>query len=188
MAEPAVPFRLPPAPLVLDDGAVHLRLLRSDDLDLLKRASRDPDVVRWTFVPPNLDDEAATTLMQRWDAVTRDGRMRQYAIAAAASPEVAVGLVSLILQDAADAEAVDVAYWLLPSGRGRGLMTHAVQLGVAWAFDVANCRRAVLHTMEGNTASEAVAQRCGFTVVGRRTWHHGGRRLDLRRWERARSA
>jgi RimJ/RimL family protein N-acetyltransferase len=38
--------------------------------------------------------------------------------------------------------------------------------------------------MEGNNASEAVAQRCGFASAGRRTWHHGGRRFDLRRWER----
>jgi [ribosomal protein S5]-alanine N-acetyltransferase len=183
MAEPAAPFRLPPAPPVLDDDAVRLRLLTTADVDLLLRGSHDPDVVRWTFVPPGLDHPAATALLQRWEAGSRDGRLRQYAIAAAPAPDVPVGLVSLILQDAADPDAVDVAYWLLPEGRGRGLVTRAVLLVLPWAF-AAGCGRAVLHTMEGNLASEAVAQRCGFASAGRRTWHHGGRRFDLRRWER----
>ena len=184
MAEPVRPFRLPPAPAVLADDVVHLRLLTTDDVDLLLRGSHDAEVVRWTFVPPQLDRDAALALLSRWDAAARDGRLRQYAIAAAAQPKVAVGLVSLILQDADDPGAVDVAYWLLPVGRGRGLVTHAVQLGLGWAFAVAGCGRAVLHTMEGNVASEAVARRCGFDSAGRRTWHYGGRRFDLRRWER----
>jgi RimJ/RimL family protein N-acetyltransferase len=184
MAEPAVPFRFPAAPAVLGDDVVHLRLLTTGDVDLLLRGSHDAEVTRWTFVPPHLDHDAALALLQRWEAAARDGRLRQYAIAAAAQPEVALGLVSLILQDADDAEACDVAYWLLPAGRGRGLVTRGVELGLGWAFGVAGCARAVLHTMEGNTASEAVAQRCGFAAAGRRTWHHGGRRFDLRRWER----
>jgi RimJ/RimL family protein N-acetyltransferase len=184
MAEPAMPFRLPAAPPVLADDAVHLRLLTVDDVELLLRGSHDADVVRWTFVPPGLDHDGAVALLQRWEAGSRDGRLRQYAIASGAQPDTPLGVLSLILQDADDPEAVDVAYWLLPSGRGRGLVTRAVQLGLGWAFDVAGCRRAVLHTMEGNVASEAVALRCGFAAAGRRTWHYGGRRFDLRRWER----
>lgn len=178
------PFRLPAAPAQLGDDVVHLRLLTPDDVPLLIRGSEDEDVVRWTFLPPRLDAGRAGALVDRWQSLVRDGRARQFVIAPAAEPPAACGAVTLVLQDAEDPDCVDVAYWLLPEGRGRGLVTRAVSLLLAWAFEVAGCRRAALHTKLGNTASEAVARRCGFVEVGPRTWDHGGEKLRLRRWER----
>jgi len=162
-----------------------MRLLTTLDTDLLVSGSRDPEVVRWTFMPPRLDTAGAAQMLDRWQSLIRDGRARQYVVAAASEPSTPVGLASLILQDTEDPSCVDVAYWLLPAGRGRGLMTHAVRLLLGWAFDVAGCTCAALHTKEGNTASEAVARRSGFSEVGRRTWNHDGRRIHLRRWTRA---
>jgi RimJ/RimL family protein N-acetyltransferase len=182
MTDTAAPFRLPESPPRLSDEVAALRLLAPADTDLVVSGSQDSDVTRWTFLPARLDTSGAAALLQRWAAGSSDGLMRQYAIADARDTATPVGIGSLILQDADDPRCVDVAYWLLPQGRGRGLVTHAVQLMLAWAFDLAGCHGAVLHTMEGNTASEAVAERAGFSVVGRRTWNHGGRRVDLRRW------
>jgi RimJ/RimL family protein N-acetyltransferase len=184
----AGPFRLPVSPPVFADDVVHLRLLTPLDTDVLVSGSRDPDVVRWTFLPPRLDTAGAALMLDRWQSLIRDGRARQYVVAAAADPSVPLGLASLILQDAEDPSCVDVAYWLLPAGRGRGLMTHAVGLLLSWAFSVAHCGCAALHTKKGNAASEAVARRCGFSEVGRRTWNHDGRRIHLRRWTRGASA
>jgi RimJ/RimL family protein N-acetyltransferase len=180
----AAPFRLPVSPPLLGDSVVSLRRAAPSDVSLLVAGSHDEDVVRWTFLPGGLDLASAAALQQRWDSMAVDGRARRYVVCAAAEPSQGFGIVTLTLQDAEDPECADVAYWLLPAGRGRGLMTHAVQLLVAWAFAEAHCSRLALHTKEGNIASEAVARRCGFHAVGSRTWTYQGQRIHLRRWER----
>jgi [ribosomal protein S5]-alanine N-acetyltransferase len=180
-----LPFRLPPSPPVLSDDVVHLRLVTLLDTDLLVSGSRNAEVVRWTFLPAGLDTARAAELLRRWQLMVGEGRMRQYAVGVGGGDDAAVGLVSLILQDADDPRCADVAYWLLPQARGRGLATHAVRLLLEWGYGSAGCTSAALHTMEGNVASEAVARRTGLDMVGRRTWNHGGRRVDLRRWVQA---
>jgi RimJ/RimL family protein N-acetyltransferase len=70
----------------------------------------------------------------------------------------------------------NVAYWLAPKGRGRGAVTDAVNLIVTWAFEKAAIECVELRTRADNSASQAVAGRCGFRPAGMR----GDRLLFIR--------
>jgi RimJ/RimL family protein N-acetyltransferase len=160
---------------------VHMRRFSRRHVGLLVKASHDAEIVRWTFIPPDLDDAGGTALAERWLSRTADGRLRQYVISAGQSRR-AVGLVSLVLQDPADAWLADVVYWLLPQGRHRGLVTRAVRLVLNWAFERGGVRRAALYTREGNLPSERVAERSGFRHTGTVHRQRGEQELMLRRW------
>lgn len=58
--------------------------------------------------------------------------------------------------------AGEVGYVLRPAHRQRGLMTEAVALAVAYAFDALGLEAVVAHTDASNRASIAVLERCGF--------------------------
>jgi ribosomal-protein-alanine N-acetyltransferase len=60
----------------------------------------------------------------------------------------------------------EVGYVLRPEGRGRGFMTEAVGLAVAYGLDVLRLKAIVAHTDAANRASIAVLERCGFARVG----------------------
>jgi ribosomal-protein-alanine N-acetyltransferase len=59
----------------------------------------------------------------------------------------------------------EVGYVLRPAHRGRGFMTEAVGLAVAYGFDVLRLEAVVAHTDAANRASIAVLARCGFAPV-----------------------
>jgi RimJ/RimL family protein N-acetyltransferase len=160
-------IRLPPPtlPQTLSAEGVNLRIFGRQDAGLLAKASEDAEIVRWTFIPPDLDRAAADALTERWLARAAEGRLRPYVISAAPS-RPAVGLVSLALQDPTDAWLADVFYWLLPEGRRLGLASRAVRLLLKWGFEEGGVPRVALYTKEGNVLSERVAERCGFTTRG----------------------
>ena len=55
-----------------------------------------------------------------------------------------------------------------PSDRGRGLGTEAVQLVLAYAFQVLNLARLRVRVLAFNTRAIRCYNRCGFTEVGRK--------------------
>jgi RimJ/RimL family protein N-acetyltransferase len=173
-------FLLQASPPTMSAEGVHLRTFDRRHVGLLVRASHDPEIVRWTFIPPDLDQAGATALAERWLSRAADGRLRQYVVSGGSRP--AVGLVSLVLQDPADAWLADVVYWLLPEGRHRGLVTGAVRLLLRWAFEQGGVRRVALYTKEGNLSSDRVAERSGFRYTGTVQRQRGEQELTLRRW------
>ncbi len=159
---------------------VHLRRLSKRDSALLVKASRDPEIVRWTLIPADLDKEAAASLVERWLTRSAEGLVRQYLIVSGARR--GVGLVSIALQDPDDAGRGDVAYWLLPEERQRGLVTRALRAVVSWAFRTTLFGRIALYTRVGNSPSERVAERCGFRFEGTLERAIRGQTFTLRRW------
>jgi len=59
-----------------------------------------------------------------------------------------------------------MGYWLTERARGRGIATDAVRLLAGWAFGVLRLDRLELMIHPENTASQPVAERCGFTREG----------------------
>jgi len=154
-ADPAVPVLIP----TLTDEVVTLRPLGMDDLDAVVEQSRDPETVRWTFVPDPYGlqegrDFIALSLAEWQDdlgcgwAIEHDGRF--------------AGLVSY---QSRGGGAVEVAFAAHPAARGRGVMTRAVRLAVAHAFDH-GADIVLWHARVGNVGSRKVAWRCGFTLGG----------------------
>jgi hypothetical protein len=75
------------------------------------------------------------------------------------------------------ADGFEVFYALRPEARGRGLVTAAVGALSAWLADQGE-RVVWLSTLDGNAASEAVADRCGFRRFRAGT-HVDGRPLTV---------
>ncbi len=71
-----------------------------------------------------------------------------------------------------------VGYWAAPWGRNRGVTTRALRLVCDWGFKTADLRRIELVTKVGNVASERVAGKVEFHVVGTIDQYKPARALD----------
>lgn len=150
---------LPGDPLLEAETA--LRPWRDSDQAALVAACQDPEIVRWTRVPENYGPrDAKAYLLQRYDMLFA-GVAAPFAIVRAPDEEV-VGSISL-LRLAWEHRRAEVGYWLAREARGHGHATRAVRLICAWGFAALGLERIELLAATGNAASQAVAQRSGFT-------------------------
>ena len=62
---------------------------------------------------------------------------------------------------------VELGYGLGPAHRGQGYMTEAVAAMTLWALSQPGVRAVTAETGRGNTASQRVLTRCGFTLCRR---------------------
>jgi RimJ/RimL family protein N-acetyltransferase len=60
----------------------------------------------------------------------------------------------------------EVGFGLAPWARGRGVMTRALRLLLAWGFGLPGIQVVYWRAQVGNGASRRVAQRCGFRMEG----------------------
>jgi RimJ/RimL family protein N-acetyltransferase len=60
---------------------------------------------------------------------------------------------------------IEIGYWLYPHARGRGVATRTARVLAEHAFGL-GIRRVVAHVKVGNSASERVLERAGFTREG----------------------
>lgn len=167
-----------PLPAELVSDRVSLRLLTMDDWSVEVALSAQPDVVRWTRYPPDLDEAGARARIQVRLLGAAAGTGGRYVVRDPAGDVAGSAGIAMNQQ-----RAPEVFYALLPDGRGRGLATAATRQLTDWALSVGH-EVVVLKTIMGNTASEAVAHRSGFAPV---SVEHGvvqDREVQLRRWER----
>ncbi|WP_432508746.1 GNAT family N-acetyltransferase [Kineococcus auxinigenes] len=158
----------------LRDGDVLLRRHTAADLDAVVEQCRDADTVRFTTVPTpygRADAEGFTAgLTAAWDR----GEVAGWAVEAGGR---FAGTVDLRHRPAGWAE---IGFGLAPWARGRGVMTRAARLALAWGFDELHLAGVHWQAVVGNTASWRVAQKCGFRREGevRGLLVHRGERLD----------
>jgi RimJ/RimL family protein N-acetyltransferase len=150
---------LPTEPLL--DGATALRAWRESDIPALVAACQDPDIVRWTRVPREYGEpEARAYLLARHEAIAA-GATAPFAIVQATDGPL-LGSISLMRFAHQHARA-EVGYWLARAARGQGHAVRAVRLICAWGFRTLQLERIDLFAATGNSASQGVAQRAGFT-------------------------
>lgn len=151
------PIPLPDPPL--QDGAIELRPWRPGDGPTLAAAWADPDVARWTGVPPRADVAAA----ERWIGGEADRRLRGMALDLAIEVDgEVVGEVGLV--DVDDHPGVaEMGWWIAPEHRGRGVAAAAAHLVAEWAVDELSVAAVVARCHRGNPASSAVARSAGFS-------------------------
>jgi RimJ/RimL family protein N-acetyltransferase len=153
-------IQLPGVPLL--DGPTALRPWHDDDVEALVRACQDPDVVRWTSVPPEYGErDARAYLLQRSEALFA-GTAAPFAIVAADDHDALLGSISLARFAWKHARA-EVGYWLGAEARGQGHATRAVRLISQWGFAALDLERIDLMASTENPTSQAVAVRAGFT-------------------------
>jgi RimJ/RimL family protein N-acetyltransferase len=158
---------------VLTDGVVTLRAHTPDHVDAMLEMAQDPEMVRWTSVPPEqtramTEEYAFAVIPKGWD----EGTNRCWAI------EADGGFVGNI--DVRGMPIADIGFALHPSARGRGLMVRAVRLATDWAFTHGGIEIVHWRAHVGNTASLRVAHATGFTLHGTTpgVLHERGQVLD----------
>lgn len=157
---------LPDPPL--RDQRVELRAWRATDVEAVLAAGRDPSITRYRYSLPHTPSAAAAWLEQIDAERASDSRL-ELAITERA---MIVGSVSLCDLEYGNGM---LRYWLLPSGRGRGLATRAVRLLAAWVFRALPVERLAAYVEPDNDASAAVLERAGFVREGRLRRHMLGR-------------
>jgi RimJ/RimL family protein N-acetyltransferase len=172
--EPAV--RLSVSPEGIRAGDVILRFPSLDDVDAILPAFTDPDL-REAGNLPAFDRDGLVASIEDLPTLAERGRL--LALAAVRSPgREVVGGGTLHHLDS-ERKIVEIGYFVLPYARRRGVATTIARLLAEHAFSV-GIERVAAYVNVGNTASERVLERAGFTREGivRSMPKPDGRRID----------
>ncbi|HEU4947404.1 MAG TPA: GNAT family N-acetyltransferase [Kribbella sp.] len=150
-------MRFPEDVPVLTDGVVTLRAHTTDDIPAALAMCQDPEMQRWTTVPvPYERQHAEHFLTEHIPAGWRDGGFWGWAI-----EHDGRFAGSIDLRDG-EGNAGEIGFGLGPWARGAGVMTRAVRLVVAHAFDGFGWDRVTWRALVGNWGSRRVAWKNGF--------------------------
>jgi RimJ/RimL family protein N-acetyltransferase len=149
----------------LDLGDLGLRTLFQEDAELLVEATRHEQArALWgprPAGPYSLDD--AKTAIQQWDPAR--GEQASYGVL---QGERLVAAVGLMLDGPQSAE---LAYWVRPEQRRRGIGLRSVAALTAWVHQGYGLARLWLEIDPGNTASVELARRAGYQLEQRLPRH-----------------
>jgi RimJ/RimL family protein N-acetyltransferase len=149
----------------LDLGDLRLRTLLPDDAALLVEATRHEHArALWgprPAGPYSLDD--ARTALQQWDPAR--GEQASYGVL---RDEWLVAALGLMLDGPHSAE---LAYWVRPEQRRRGIGVRSVAALTAWAHRGGGLARLWLEIDPSNTASVELARRAGYQLEQRLPRH-----------------
>lgn len=148
-------------PRVVIDDELALRPWRLTDATAVLAAFQDPDIVKWHARRMHSIDQAEDwirSVHNAWTSETSCG----WAIVDVADDSV-LGRCALHTQPTYG--IAEIAYWLLPAGRGRGVATRAAMAATRWAHGF-GFHRIMLEHSTLNLASCAVAKRAGFPAEG----------------------
>ncbi len=161
MSAPATP-RLSVPPEGIRAGDLRLRLPRLEDVDGLLPAFSDPELRDAGNLPAFGRDELVANLREL-PALAETDRLLPLAALYAETEEV-VGAGMLHHLDS-DRRIVEIGYFVLPHARGRGIATTIARTLAEHAFSL-GVERVAAYVNVGNTASERVLERAGFTREG----------------------
>ncbi|GLY96193.1 GNAT family N-acetyltransferase [Actinoplanes sp. NBRC 103695] len=152
-----------PFPISLTGEGVALREWTSEDLDDLVDLLDEPDIARWTPMPSPFDVAAGIAYLKRAQQGRVTGQRIQLAITADGGKPL--GEVLLFGMDLGLKEA-ELGYLVGAPFRRRGLASGALGLLSGFAHGALGLSRLLLRIDPANTASTAVARRCGFRLTG----------------------
>lgn len=145
-------------PTITGSG-LRLRPWALADAASLESACGDPDICRFTTIPPRYTRESAAAWIRRQHDRTSDG----VGIVLAIEPESLrkpVGMVGLFGLDE-PGPAARFGYWIMREHRGNGLSSKSVRLVAKWAFSQLGIELIHIDVEPQNTASQRVALAVG---------------------------
>ncbi|RDI33427.1 GNAT family N-acetyltransferase [Lentzea flaviverrucosa] len=156
-------------PVEINAGEYYLRAFRSDDriddVPVLAEAFADAETKR--YMPRLTGDDApsAETLV----LLLNDGWEKDYrwswAVCEAVTAEVMAGIV--IHNVDRHLLSAEVMCWSQPRHRGKGVLPAALNSVLGWVYGAMEMHRVTYRHAVSNTASQRVAEKCGFTLEGR---------------------
>jgi [ribosomal protein S5]-alanine N-acetyltransferase len=148
----------------IDDGVVRLRLQSDADAPAIVAACQDPEIPRWTRVPYDYDEAKAADWAADSERVRTSGDGLHLLIADSGTDRLlgSIGIHGIDREE----HRCELGYWLTREARGRGLMTRAIRLLSAWAFENLPVDRLEILVQPENAPSRAVAERAGFEFEG----------------------
>lgn len=155
------PLQYPNPPLA--DDLVQLRPWSEKDLPAIEEASRDPQVPMGTTVPEVFTPAEGRAFVHRQHSRLLKGEGVSLAVADAQTG-VASGLV--ILRRRPQPGVGGVGYWIIPSARGRGMASRAVDLITTWGLASLDLHRVEAWVTRDNLASQGVLESAGFEREG----------------------
>lgn len=155
-------MRLSVPPDGLRSGDVILRFPSLEDVDAILPAFTDPEL-REAGNLPAFDREGLIASLQELPVLAERGRLLALAAVDAQTGEV-VGGGTLHHLDA-ERKIIEIGYFVLPHARRRGVATTIARMLAEHAFSL-GIERVAAYVNVGNTASERVADRAGFTREG----------------------
>jgi RimJ/RimL family protein N-acetyltransferase len=151
-------------PPTIDLAGVRLRELRPEDAVACHAYLSDPLVIEFTSQPVMSLPEVQA-MIERCRAGYASGSSCTWAIASQADDEL-VGACGFNTLSRSQGWA-ELAYDLARSHWGRGFIAQAIGPCLRWAFQQPEFNRVHAFVMVGNTRSERVLERAGFTREGR---------------------
>jgi len=152
-----------PYPIAVTGDGVWLREWRDEDLEDLVELLDEPDIARWTPMPSPFDLEAGVAYLKRARQSRATGQRIQLAITL--DGDKPVGEMLLFGFDAGLREA-ELGYLVGAAHRRRGFASVALSLLSGYARSTLGLHRLLLRIDAANTASCAVARRCGYRLTG----------------------
>ena len=159
---PAGSMAAGPQPSLRAGPAFQLRPWHVDDVPAVVAAYSDPDIQRWHL--QSKDKAEAYHWIHQWKSLWQREIRADWAISEVTSGVVLgrIGLREIHL----DEGRAEVAYWVLPAARGRGVASTGLEALAAWAFDEIGLHRLDLQHSVHNEASCRVATKTGFELDG----------------------
>ena len=144
----------------LTAGRLHLRPVQPSDAEAIAAACADPEVVRWTSVPSPYSVSDAHAFI--------DGSLGGWARGTGAQwvvlDSVDARLLAVVGVELGSYAVATIGFWAVAAERGHGVVPDAVRAVARWAFGTGWCEVLEWRALVGNTASQRVAEKVGFTV------------------------
>ncbi|WP_330330732.1 GNAT family N-acetyltransferase [Streptomyces sp. NBC_00536] len=150
-------------PSTLTTERLILRPHLPTDITAVHAACQDPAIQQWIPVPvPYEVSDAEAYVCETVPGGWREDTAYNFAVLLGTDGP----LVATLGVHPRSSYAHEIGYWSVAEHRGNGYMTEAVTAVARWAFTEAGCDRLIWRAGTGNTASRAVAEKCGFVVEG----------------------
>jgi len=143
-----------------------LRPLRASDAASLQRHADDPAVAHNLF--DGFPQPYTLELAQAWCAHEHLEPRYAHVLGVAVERDEVAGCISVTPQHGLWGSSAVVGYWLGQAFWGRGVMSEALTLMTAWAWQaLPRVTRLWMPIYARNAASQAVARRAGYQLEGR---------------------
>ncbi len=168
----------------LADDAIRLEPLGQSVADALLPLLDDPDIVRFTRVPADADEQFVRGWIKRYEDGWDEGNRAAFAIHPR-DADTLLGWAGLVELDLEGRQA-EIGYLVAPAARGRAVARRAVELLTRWGFDELGLVRLELRIDPENVPSTKVAERAGYRLEGvlRNLHFKAELRADVGVWSR----